>query len=84
MHDRRARHALERAIDGRDAIAFGDVGARLHIGFVDLHDVGAGGEQILDLGVDRVGVIHRGLGDVGIIVVLRLLAHRERARAPSS
>ena len=53
---------------------------RLHVGLVDLHDVGAGGEQVADLGVDGRGVVHRRGFLAGIEVVLRLLQHRERAR----
>src|SRR5208337_3064816 len=39
----------------------------------------AGAEQILDLGVDRGGIVHRGVRGRRIKVVLRLLAHREGA-----
>ena len=52
---------------------------RLHVGLVDLHDVGAGREQVLDLGVDGGGVVERHLLLVLVEVVLRLLRHRERA-----
>ena len=51
----------------------------LHPRLVDLHHVGAGREQILDLGVDGGGVIHRHRFLVSVVVVLRLLAHGERA-----
>jgi hypothetical protein len=56
------------------------LGPRLHIGLVDLHDVCPGGKEVTDLLVYRGRVIHRRLFFVRIVVVLRLLAHRERAR----
>ena len=52
---------------------------RLHVGLVDLHDVGAGGEQVLDLVVDRGGVVERHLLLVLVEIVLRLLRHGEGA-----
>jgi hypothetical protein len=56
------------------------VGMLLHPRLVDLHDVGAGGEQILDLGIDGGGVVQRDGFLVLVVIVLRLLAHGERAR----
>ena len=53
--------------------------ARLHIRLVELHDVGAGGEEIADLLVDRRGVVEGQLLLVAVEVVLGLLAHGERA-----
>ena len=52
---------------------------RLHVGLVDLHDVGAGGEQVLDLLVDRGRIVERQLLLVLVEIVLRLLRHGERA-----
>jgi hypothetical protein len=52
----------------------------LHPRLVDLHHVGAGGEQILDLGIDRVGISQGDGFFVLVVIVLRLLAHGERAR----
>ena len=52
---------------------------RLHVRLVDLHDVGAGGEEIADLLVDRRGVVQRRGFLARVEVVLRLLRHRERA-----
>jgi hypothetical protein len=40
-----AFHAVERGIQARKAEFARLVRARLHIGLVDLHDIGAGGEQ---------------------------------------
>ena len=50
----------------------------LHVRLVDLHDVGAGGEEVLDLLVHRRGVAERHLLGARVEVVLRLLRHRER------
>ncbi len=52
----------------------------LHPRLVELHDVGAGSKQIGNLGVDGGGIVHRHRFGVAVKVVLRLLAHRERAR----
>ena len=49
------------------------VGAGLHVGLVDLHDVGAGREEVLDLGVDGGGVVQAERHLVLVVVVLRLL-----------
>ena len=51
----------------------------MHVGLVDLHDVGAGGEEITNFLVDGGGVIHRRGVLARIVVVLGLLAHREGA-----
>ncbi len=74
-----AGDALKRPVDHRDAKAAGLVGARLHVGLVDLHDVGAGVEEVLDLLVDRRGIAHRQGDLVLVVVVLRLLRHGEGA-----
>ena len=71
--------AGERGADGVEA-----EGARLfrpclHIGLVDLDIIGAGREQILDLGIDRDRIIMGELGLVGIMIVLGLLRHGEGA-----
>src|SRR5258708_6727365 len=56
VYRRHAVYALERVV--QRALAPGSclLRARLHIGFVDLHDVGTGAEQIADL------LIHGGCG----------------------
>ena len=56
------------------------VGPRLEVRLVDLDDVRAGREEVAELFVDRVRVSERKRAQVGVVVVLRLLAHRERAR----
>ena len=78
MHGGHAVDALERPVQRREAIVRRRAGPRLHVGLIDLHNVGAGREQILDLRVDRLGVSKRRFGERGIEVVLRLLAHGER------
>ena len=50
---------------------------RLHVGLVDLHDVGAGGEQVLDLLVHGGRIVERHLLFVRVEIVLRLLRHGE-------
>src|SRR5262249_55933696 len=51
----------------------------LHVGLIDLYDIGTGGEKVLDLLVDGDSVVHGRFGRAGIEVVLGLLAHGERA-----
>ena len=76
--DRRgAGHAGERGIEGLKTELARLLGPRLHIGLVDLHDIGAGGEQVLDLGVDRGGIVQRHLALILVEVVLCLLRHGE-------
>jgi hypothetical protein len=53
--------------------------ARLHVRFVDLHDIGAGREQIADLLVHGGRVVDGSFLFGRIVVVLCLLTHRERA-----
>ena len=49
--------AVERALERGEAVLARLLGARLHVGLVDLHEVGAGREEVGDLLVDggRVG-----------------------------
>ncbi len=74
-----AGDAVERGVERGEAVLAGRLGPGLHVGLVDLDEVGAGGVQVLDLGVDRGGVRHRRRREVGVVVVLRLLRHRERS-----
>ena len=76
---RRARHALQRAVERREAVLPRLFRPRLHVGLVDLHHVGASGKQVLDLLVHRLGVVHRRVLVALVEVVLRLLRHREGA-----
>ena len=48
---------------------------RLHIGLIDLNDIRAAREQILDLLVDRYGIIQRHRFFACVEVILRLLGH---------
>ena len=78
VHGGRAGDALERAVERLQAKLARLLRPRLHVGLVDLHDVGAGVEQVADLGVDRGRVIHRReLAAAAVEVDLRLLRHRE-------
>jgi hypothetical protein len=54
-------------------------GPRLHVGLVELHHVGAGGEQVADLRVYGRGIIHRRRGAGAVVIVLCLLRHGEGA-----
>ncbi len=58
----------------------GPVPARLHPGLVDLHDVGAGREQVLDLGIDRSRIVQGERLLVPVEIVLTLHRHGERPR----
>ena len=78
MHGRGAGDAIERAVEGLQPELARLVRSRLHIGLVDLHDVGAGREQVLDLLVDRRCVIERQFLLIVIEVVLSLLRHGKR------
>ena len=53
MHGGRALDAFERAVQRLQPILARLIGPGLHVRLIDLHDVGAGGEQILDLLVHR-------------------------------
>ena len=72
--------SVEGAFDRGQCILPRLVGARLEVGLVDLHDVGAGGAQLAQLLVHGAGEVHRHRGEIGVVVVLRLLRHRERTR----
>jgi hypothetical protein len=49
------------------------VRSRLHVGLVELDDIGAGGEQVPDLLVHGPGVVHGRRGAGAVVIVLRLL-----------
>ena len=78
VHRRGAGDAVQRRGEGGQAVGAGGVGAGLQVRLVDLDDVGPRGVQVLDLGVDGRRVRHRGRLEVRVVVVLRLLGHRER------
>ena len=72
-------HAFERAVERAQAVGAGVVRPRLHVRLVDLDDVGAGGEEVADLAVHGLRVIHRReLAAAAVVLDLRLLGHRER------
>ena len=79
--DRRlSDHSVKRGVERLESIFTRFFRPRLHIGLVDLHDIGAGCKQILDFVVHRGGVVERHLLLVFVEFVLRLLRHCERAR----
>ena len=72
-------HAVDRAVDRRHGEAPRLLRSRLQERLVELHHVGAGGEQVFDLLVQRRGAIQRQRGLVAIVLVVELLRHGERA-----
>src|SRR5262249_51784292 len=62
-----------------DAEPFGLLWPRLHVRLINLHDVGAGGEQVFDLHVNSGRIVHGERNLVLVVVILRLLAHGEGA-----
>ena len=72
---------VERAVDRLDRVLARRLGPRLEVRLVDLDDVGAGRLEVAELLVDGLRVREREAAVVGVVVVLRLLRHRERARA---
>ena len=69
----------KRAVDGLDRIAPSEVRIVAHPGLVELDHVGAGLLQIERFGVDGGGERHRQFLVVLVVLVLGLLAHRERS-----
>ena len=76
---RRPDNVFERAFERRQAELSRLLGPRLHVGLVDLHDVGPCREEVDDLVVDGAGVGEGELALARVGVVLGLLRHRERA-----
>ncbi len=66
-------HAVQCGVECLEAEFARLLRPRLHVGLVNLNNVGAGGEQIFDLGVYCVGVVQRHLFFVLVEIVLRLL-----------
>ena len=75
----RAADAVEGAVDDLDRVLARLLRPRLHPRLVDLDHVGARGEEVADLLVDRDGEVHRERADVAVVLVDGLLAHGERA-----
>ena len=71
--------ALQRPVDRLHAIGARRIGPGLQVGLVELHDVGAGGEEVAHLLVHRLGVGHGEALVVRVVGVLRLLGHGEGA-----
>ncbi len=74
-----AAHAVDRAVDRRHGEAPRFLGARLQERLVELHHVGAGGEQVPDLLVQRRGAGKRQRDLIAVVLVVELLRHGERA-----
>ena len=78
---RRACHALECAIERFEPELPRLLGPRLHVGLVDLDDVGARRKEVADLGVERRCIVdRREMPAAAVVVDLGLLRHRERPR----
>ncbi len=77
MHCGLTGDPVERTVECFETVLARLLRLRLHVRLVDLHDVGTRGEKIADLFVDRDSVGHRGRLFGRIVVVLRLLSHRE-------
>ena len=60
VHFRRAVHAGKRGIERLEAVFAHLLRSRLHLRFVELYDVGAGGKQILDLGIHCPRIVCEG------------------------
>ena len=73
MHGDRAADAVECAIERLEPVGPRLVGVLLHPRFIDLHDVGAGSEQILDFVIHGGGIIKRHRFVRLVELVLRLL-----------
>jgi len=80
MDRRCAGHVGDRGVESLRAELARLLGPRLHIGLVDLRDIGTGGEQVLNLGVDRGGIVRRHLAFILVLVevILRQLVGAQR------
>src|SRR5688572_16218290 len=79
VHGDRATHAFERTVECLEAVSARLFRPRLHVGLVELHDVGAVREQIANFLVHRCRIVERRQLAAAVVVFdLRLLRHRER------
>src|SRR5690606_3206708 len=69
---------LDGTVDRTDGVLAGLLGARLEPRLVELHDVGAGSEQVRDLLAHGFRVSERERLAAAVMLVDRLLRHRER------
>jgi hypothetical protein len=69
--------SVKRSIERLETISARLFRPRLHIGLINLNDIGSGCEQILDLGVHCRRIVECHLLIVFVEIVLRLLRHRE-------
>ena len=68
-------HSIERAVDSPDSVCLRLFRAGFEPGLIQLHDVRAGREQLVDLLVDGFGEGHRHTLVVGVVLVDGLLGH---------
>src|SRR5690606_29385811 len=68
VHRGGAGDTVQRGVQRGEAVGARGVRAGLHVRLVELHDVGARREQVLDLGVHRGGVGQGGRLEVGVVV----------------
>ena len=78
VQDRVALDPFERPVDRLDRVLARRLGPCLEVRLVDLDDVGPGRLQVVELLVDGLRVGEREAPLVVVVVVLRLLGHRER------
>src|SRR4029453_10352998 len=80
VEDRLTVDALQRTVDRLDGVLARRFRPGLEVRFVDLDDVRAGCLQVSQLLVDGLGVAQRQAAWVAVVIVPRLLRHRERPR----
>src|SRR5215831_1926126 len=79
MNGSRTVDSIQGPIQSSQTVASRLLRTGLHIGLVDLNDVGARGKEIFDFLIHRGRVVHRKLFFILVEVVLSLLRHRVRA-----
>ncbi len=78
MHRRSSGDSLQRPVESFQAEVARLIGTRLHVRFVDLHDIGARRKQIADFRVERRRIVGGCETAAAVVVVdLRLLGHGE-------
>jgi hypothetical protein len=80
VHRRRAADSFQCTIERAQPVLARLLRPRLHIRLVDLHHIGAGGEELAYLLIHGDRVVHRRCFVRAVILVLRLLQHGERTR----
>src|ERR1700719_3334966 len=72
-------HSGQCPVECLEAVSARLLRPRLHPGLIDLHDISASREQVLDLGIHRIGVVRCELLVIVIKIVLTLRRHGERS-----